>query len=51
MFAVLKNIPTGTDVSHTVTIRMFSPFSKGFDVDIPVLNPEQIFTLESLKDL
>jgi hypothetical protein len=51
MFAVLKNIPTGKDVSHKVTIRMFNPFSKGIDVDIPVLNPEQIFTLESLKDL
>lgn len=51
MFAVMKNIPTGDLVSHKITIRMYSPFIKGFDVDIPVLDPDQIFTLESLKDL
>ncbi|HEX2960113.1 MAG TPA: hypothetical protein VHO70_24985 [Chitinispirillaceae bacterium] len=51
IFAALENIPTGADVSHKVTIRMYSPFVKGFDVDIPVLDPDQIFTLESLKDL
>lgn len=51
MFAILTNIPTGDNVFHKVTIRMYSPFVKGFDVDIPVLGPDQIFTLESLKDL
>jgi hypothetical protein len=51
MFAVLKNIPIGDKVTYRVTIRMYSPFVKGIDVDIPVLNPDQIYTLESLKDL
>jgi hypothetical protein len=51
LFSVLGNIPTGDNITHKVTIRMYSPFVKGFDVDIPVLHPEQIFTLESLKDL
>lgn len=51
LFAVLKDIPTGQNVKHTITIRMFSPFVKGFDIDIPVLKPLQLFTLESLKDL
>ncbi len=50
-FAVMKDIPTGDKVSHKVTIRMYSPLVKGFDVDIPALDPDQIFTLESLKDL
>jgi hypothetical protein len=51
LFAVLKDIPTGENVKHTITVRMFSPFVKGFDIDIPVLKPSQLFTLESLKDL
>jgi hypothetical protein len=51
MFAIMKNIPTGDNVFHKVTIRMYSPFVKGFDVDIPVLEPDKIFTLEPLKDL
>ncbi|MBN1603058.1 MAG: hypothetical protein JW915_15720 [Chitinispirillaceae bacterium] len=51
LFAVLKDIPTGDNVKHTITVRMFSPFVKGFDLDIPVLKPSQLFTLESLKDL
>jgi hypothetical protein len=51
LFAVMKDIPTGDKVSHKITIRMYSPVVKGFDVDIPVLNPDDLFTLESLKDL
>lgn len=51
IFAVMKDIPTGDRVTHKITIRMYSPVVKGFDVDLPVLNPDDLFTLESLKDL
>jgi hypothetical protein len=44
----LDKIPTGADVKYTITIRMFKPVVRGYDLPRINLLPDMIETLESI---
>lgn len=44
----LNNIPTGKDVKHIITIRMYKPITRGYDLSPINLIPGVVETLQSI---
>jgi hypothetical protein len=46
LFAEIGDVPAG--VTYTATVRVFKPFTKGYDIGSVSLQPGKIFTLKSI---